>query len=79
MYSKQVFADVASGKLNFEAKRAVERVGVNALDLVEKTEEEFNYKAKGEGDVPAEMVSLRYFHYENRRRKKLKIVAEYLR
>ena len=56
VYAKQIFADVATGKLTYEAKRAVERVGINALDLIEKTEEEFNYRAQGEKEVTAEMV-----------------------
>ena len=67
-----------SGKLTYEAKRAVERVGVNPLDLMEKTIEEFNYKAKGDILTP-EIMQIRFYHFENRRRKKLRIVADYIK
>jgi hypothetical protein len=53
-------------------------VGINAIDLMEKTQEEFNYRARGEKVTP-DIISMRYYHFENRRRKKLKIVAEYIK
>ena len=64
--------------MNYEAKRAVDRVGINPHDLQEKTLEEFKHNAKDE-NVTDEIVRMRYFHYENRRRKKLKILADYIR
>lgn len=64
--------------MNFEAKKAVDRVGINPLDLQEKTLEEFKHQAKDEG-VTDEIIEMRYFHHENRRRKKLKILADYIR
>ena len=64
----------------YEAKRALDRVGINADDLIERPLEEFQYAAKRERQgVTDEVIEMRYRHYEFRRRKKLKIVGEYLR
>jgi hypothetical protein len=64
----------------YEAKRALDRVGIIADDLIEKPLEEFQHAAKRErSTVTDEVIEMRYRHFENRRRKKLKIVCEYLR
>ena len=77
-FQKQIFIDLNTYKMNYEAKRAVDRVGINPHDLQEKTLEEFKHNAKDE-NVTDEIIRMRYFHYENRRRKKLKILADYIR
>jgi hypothetical protein len=46
-------------------------------ELKEKTLEEFKYHA-GPNDSK-EILEMRYVHYENRRRKKLKIIVEYIK
>lgn len=76
-YQKQIFIDVNSNKLHIEGKKACERVGVNPEDLIEKVIDEFEYNARSE-DVKPEIIKMRYNHYENRRRKKLRIVFEYM-
>ena len=54
-------------------------MGINPFDLKEKTIEEFKYEAKHDPNATDQVVEIRYIHYESRRRKKLKILAEYLR
>lgn len=51
---------------------------MKAEDLREKTLEEFNYHARGEFVTP-HIVKMRYFHYENRRRKKIKMIVDYIK
>ena len=73
-------AHVAQGFI--EARRACERVGVNPQDLVEKPYEQVKYEANSENKSNAitdKIVDMRYYHLESRRRKKLKLVAEYIR
>ena len=72
-----IFIDVNANKLHFEGKKACERVGVNPLDLIEKSMDEFQYNARNQSNQETEeIVRMRYNHYENRRRKKLKIVFD---
>ena len=77
-YTKQIFADVGTMKLYFEAKKALERCGINPSDLKEKCLEEFNYHARNEFVTP-DMVKMRYLHFENRRRRKIRTLAEYIK
>jgi len=62
----------------YEAKRAIERCGIDVEDLLEKTLEQFNYHALNEFVTPG-ILKMRYIHHENRRRKKIKMLAEYVR
>jgi hypothetical protein len=41
--------------------------------------DEFKYNAKTEFGVTEQVIEIRYIHFESRRRKKLKILAEYMR
>lgn len=68
--------------MHLEAKRACERVGVNPQDLVEKQYEQVKYEAKFENksnNITDKIIDMRYYHLESRRRKKLKLVSEYIR
>ena len=79
-YQKVIFIDPAINKMYYEAKKAIDRVGINPEDLIERTQEEFEKTAKREKQIVTdEVIEMRYKHFENRRRKKMKIVAEYLR
>ena len=76
-YQKMIFIDISTGKLNNESKKVCDRVGVNPEDLLEKTTEEFEYNARSEqSPITDDIIKMRYNHYENRRRKKLKIVFD---
>ena len=79
-YQKVIFIDPSINKMYYEAKKALDRVGINPDDLIEKPKQEFEHAARREKQpVTDEVIEMRYKHYENRRRKKLKIVAEYLK
>lgn len=72
-----IFVDINTNKLHIEGKKACERVGVNPEDLIEKVMDEFQYNARNEvKPVTDEIIKMRYNHYENRRRKKLKLVFD---
>ena len=45
-YTKQVFIDVEKNKMTYDAKKVCERLGVDPLDLVEKTLAEFKSLSK---------------------------------
>ena len=63
--------------MNLEAKRACVSLAINPHDLHEKTIQEFKYNSKpGETE---KIIEMRYIHFESKRRKKLKILAEYIR
>jgi len=47
-YQKQIFIDVSAHKMYFEAKRALDRVGINSEDLIERPLDEFQYAARRE-------------------------------
>ena len=74
---KQIFADPQCTKLSYEAKKACKKQGIEMIELKEKTLEEFKYNA-GPNDS-SEILEMRHVHYENRRRKKLKIIVEYIK
>ena len=74
---KTIYADPACTKLNFEAKKACKKNGIDPIDLQEKTIDEFKYK--GDPNETEEILEMRLVHYENRRRKKLKIINEFIK
>lgn len=76
-FMKQIFADPAYSKLNYEAKKACKKNGLDVEDLQEKTIEEFKYN-RGPNDTD-EILEMRHVHYENRRRKKLKIICDFIK
>ena len=74
---KTIFADPACTKLNYEAKKACTKNGIDPNDLQEKTIDEFKYnRAPNETE---EILEMRLVHYENRRRKRLKILNEFIK
>lgn len=62
--------------MNLDAKKACNSVGINMHELNEKTLEEFKHTSKGETD---KIIEMRFIHQESKRRKKLKIIAEYIK
>jgi hypothetical protein len=74
---KTIFADPQFTKLNYEAKKACKKQGIDPNDLNEKTMEEFKYNA-GPHDTDI-ILEMRYVQYENRRRKKLRILNEFIK
>jgi hypothetical protein len=74
---KSIFADPTFTKLNFEAKKACKKQGIEPNELKEKTFEEFKYNA-GPNDTE-EILQMRTVHYENRRRKKLRIINDFIK
>lgn len=54
-------------------------MGINPIDLKEKTLEEFKFNSKYETNATEQVIEIRYIHFESRRRRKLKILAEYIR
>ena len=74
-FTKLIFID--NQKMNYDAKKGCKRLGINPLEFKEKTMEEFKYNSKlGDTD---QIIEMRYIHAESQRRKKLKILAEFIR
>ena len=74
---KSIFVDPQFTKLNCESKKACKKQGIDPLDLIEKTMEEFKYNS-GPNDTDI-ILEMRFVQYENRRRKKLKILNEFIK
>ena len=47
-FQKQIFIDTSTHKMYYEAKRALDRVGIQVEDLIERPLEEFQFAAKRE-------------------------------
>mmetsp|Transcript_17449 Transcript_17449/g.26884 ORF Transcript_17449/g.26884 Transcript_17449/m.26884 type:complete len:84 (+) Transcript_17449:197-448(+) len=54
-------------------------MGINPNDLLEKTIEEFKYTARNQKEVTDQIIEMRFGHYEMRRRKKLRILGDYIK
>jgi hypothetical protein len=67
---KNIFLE-GSFKLNFDATRACERTGIRVQDLIERAPSEI----KG----PQELQKMRWEAYEIRRRRKLKLLWEFIK
>jgi hypothetical protein len=68
--SKNIFID-SSYKLNIDASNACNRSGIRAADLMELSIEEIS--------GPKELQKMRWEAYEIRRRRKLKLLWEYIK
>ena len=74
---RQIFADVETGRLNGDGKRACDKLGVNAEDLIEKKAEDIRHEARYEIEpLTEEVIGIRLQHFELRRRKKLKLACD---
>ena len=68
--TKNIFIE-SSQKLNLDASSACQRSGIRAVDLLEKSMEEIS--------GPKELQKMRWEAYEIRRRRKLKLLWEYVK
>ncbi len=62
--------------MNVEAKKACKSMGINLHDLHEVTLLELKNSLNGESE---KIIEMRYIHKDSNRRKKLKILADYVR